>query len=187
MAPNLSSALTFSVKPGDAVSIRGLKARAVNMISAVTITNDASGAVVGGGNAGGRDAARMEANGKVKELLHTPRGDVGGALLEDGTVLRLPPPEAQKLAAQIAVGQTVFVKGIGVSGPLGKSIGVMEIGPSADKLTRIEIPHWHHGPHGPMGGPMGGPTGGPMGDRGPMGGPDHGPARPGDMTLPPPK
>jgi hypothetical protein len=56
----------------------------------------------------------------------------------------------------------------------------MEIGASADKLTRIEMPHWHHGPHGPMGehGPMGGPDRGP--DRGPGG-------RPGDMTVPPPK
>ena len=155
LPPHLSTALVFSVKPGDAVSIRGLKARAVNMVSAVTITNDASGAVVGGGETGRgpSDGTRMEATGKIKELLHTPRGDVGGALLEDGTVLRLPPPEAAKQATLFAVGQTISVKGFGISGPLGKAIGVMEMGPSADKLTKVAMPHMRgmHGHEGMMG------------------------------------
>ncbi len=152
--PHLSSALVFSVKPGDAVSIRGLKARAIPMVSAVTITNDASGAVIG--DTSGGPASVMEASGKIKEILHTPRGDVGGALLEDGTVLRLPPPEATKQASLLVVGGTIAVKGFGTSGPLGKAIGVMEIGPSADKLIKLAIPHGHHGPHGPEG-MMGGP------------------------------
>jgi hypothetical protein len=162
--PHLGSALVFSVKPGDSVSIRGLKARSVAMVSAVTITNDATGAVVGGGNASGRpeDMAKMEATGKVKAVLHTPRGDVGGALLEDGTVLRLPPPEAAKQASLLTVGQMVSVKGIGIASPLGKSIGVLEIGPSADKLTKVEMPRGHHGPHGPEG------MMGMMGGKGPM-------------------
>jgi hypothetical protein len=167
--PHLSSALVFSVKPGDAVSIRGLKARNVAMVSAVTITNTASGAVVGNGVTGGRpeDLAKMDAAGKIKAILHTPRGDVGGALLEDGTVIRMPPAEATKQAALLVVGQTIAVKGIGVSSPLGKSIGALEIGPSADKLVKIEMPR-HHGPRGMMHGPEGMQGGGMMGGRGPM-------------------
>lgn len=161
--PHLSNALVFSVKPGDMISIRGLKSRNVAMVSAVTITNVASGVVIGGGQTGGRpeDMAKMDVSGKIKALLHTPRGDVGGALLEDGTVLRLPPPEAAKEATLLTVGNTIAASGIGVSGPLGKSIGVLEIGPSADKLTKIEMPR-HHGMHG-----MKGPEG-MMGGRPPM-------------------
>lgn len=167
--PHLSTALVFSVKPGDAVSIRGLKARAIAMISAVTITNDASGAVIGGDMVRpgplGVTGATMEATGKVKALLHTPRGDVGGALLEDGTVLRLPPPEAARQASLLAVGQTIAVKGFGTQSPLGRAIGVIEIGPSADKRVKIEMPHPHHGPHGDHG-----PEGmmNMMGGKGPM-------------------
>lgn len=151
VSPHLSNALVFSVKPGDAVSIRGLKARSIAMISAVTISNDASGAVVGVSDSARRpgQGPRMEATGKIKELLHTPRGDIGGALLEDGTVVRMPPPAAEKLVKLLVVGQTLSVRGFGTSGPLGKSIGAFEAGPSADKLEKIDMPHWHHGPHGP--------------------------------------
>ncbi len=149
---HLSNALVFSVKPGDMISIRGLKARNVAMVSAVTITNVASGAVIGGGPTGGRgeDMTKMDVSGKIKALLHTPRGDVGGALLEDGTVLRLPPPEAAKLATLLTVGNTIAASGMGVSGPLGKSMGVLEIGPSADKLTKIEMQR-HRGMRGMQG------------------------------------
>ncbi len=154
--PHLSNALVFSVKPGDVVSIRGLKARSIAMVSAVTVTNVASGAVIGGAQTGGRmeDMAKMDVSGKIKALLHTPRGDVGGVLLEDGTVLRMPPPEAAKQATLLAVGNTIAARGVGFSGPLGKSVGVMEIGPSADKLTKIDMPH-HRGPHGEGHGPEG--------------------------------
>lgn len=146
---HLSNALVFSVKPGDMISIRGLKARNVAMVSAVTITNTASGAVIGGGQTGGRpnDMTKMDVSGKIKALLHTPRGDVGGALLEDGTVLRLSPQEATKLGTLLTVGNTIAARGIGVSSPLGKSVGVLEIGPSADKLTKIEMTR-HHGMKG---------------------------------------
>lgn len=168
--PHLSTALVFSVKPGDSVSIRGLKAKALPMVSAVTITNDASGAVIGGDTGFRPGGPTMEASGKIKEILHTPRGDVGGALLEDGTVIRMPPPAAQKLSNLLVVGQTIAVKGMGISSPLGKSIGAFEVGPSADKLTKIDMPHWDRGSHGPRGdhGPEG-MKGGMMGDHGPDG------------------
>ena len=35
-------------------------------------------------------------------------------------------------------GETMFVRGFGTSSPLGKSIAALEIGPSADKLTRVD-------------------------------------------------
>jgi len=173
--PHLSSALVFSIKPGDAVSIHGLKARAVPMIAAVTITNVASGVVVGGGQTGGHgDGGRLEVSGVVKEVLHTAHGDVGGALLQDGTVVRLPPPAAKKLASLLVVGQPIAVRGMGVSNALGKSVFAMEAGPSMDKLTRVEMPRWHHGPGGGPDGEHGmmGHPGGMMGHPGMMGAPD---------------
>ena len=147
ISPALSSALVFSVKPGDDVSIRGLKARTVAMVSAVTVTNTASGAVVGGAAAQGHhpwDGPKMEASGKVKALLHSPHGDVNGVLLEDGTSVRMPPHAARKLADTLKPGNTVFVRGFGTTSPLGKAIGALEIGPSADKLTKLDMPHPEH-------------------------------------------
>ena len=156
LPPSLSSALVFSIKPGDEVSIRGLKARAVPMVSAVTLTNVASGAVVGGGAGGGHhpwDGPRMDVTGKVKMALHSPHGDVNGVLLEDGTSVRLPPHAAKKLADLLKPGNTVVVRGFGSTSPLGKAVGAQEIGPSADKLTHIDTPHPEHWGH--EGGPDG--------------------------------
>jgi len=134
--PHLSSALVFSVHPGDAVTIHGLRARAMPMVVAASIANDASGVVVGGQPG----HAAMEATGVVKATLHTPRGDAGGVLLADGTVVRLPPPEATKNAAILAVGQTIVVRGEGVANALGKVIAARQIGPSADKLVAVGGP-----------------------------------------------
>jgi hypothetical protein len=134
--PHAAGSIAFVAKPGDAVSIRGLKARNGTMVMAATITNDTTNATAGDIAA----PAKIETTGKVKTLLHTPRGDVNGAVLEDGTALRLPPPEAERLAAQMAPGQTVIVKGDGITNPLGKLILVRQIGPSADKLSDIKMP-----------------------------------------------
>ena len=37
--------------------------------------------------------------GKVAQYSLTPRGDVDGLILDDGTIVRLPPEEADRLAA----------------------------------------------------------------------------------------
>jgi hypothetical protein len=40
--------------------------------------------------------------------LHDRRGTLNGVLLEDGTIVRMPPPEAERLAANLAVGQPLL-------------------------------------------------------------------------------
>ena len=190
VAPHLSTQLVFAVRPGESVTIHGLKAKAAPRVLAASITNDASGATVLIGPRGPHgDFTKVEATGRVKAQLHTPRGDVDGVLLEDGTIVRLPPPEAQKLAALLANGQTVFVRGFGFEGALGKVIGAKELGADKDHVQAVAGPpefgpgghmHGHHGPwgegpggHGDHHGPFGGP-GGP----GPFGAPDDAPPPP---------
>jgi hypothetical protein len=174
LAPHLSTQLVFAVRPGDAVTIHGLKARAVPMVAAASVTNDATHVTVT--FVGPHEDGPAEAQGKIKQQLHGPRGDLNGVLLEDGTVIRLPPPEASKLGDQLAVGQTVYARGIGVSNPLGHLVLARAIGPSRDQVTSIDLPHppglgwerwghWGHGmwgmhrdgEHGPMGGGFGNP------------------------------
>jgi hypothetical protein len=50
----------------------------------------------------------MEAQGRVRMSPHGPRGDVNGALLDDGTVVRLPPPDADRLT-NLSQSAQVFV------------------------------------------------------------------------------
>jgi hypothetical protein len=163
--PSVSTELVFAVHPGDAVTIHGLKARAEPMIAAASITNDASGITVMAnvGRRMGWRAPPIDDTSKVKEALHSPGGDMNGVLLDDGTVVRLPPREAEKLGATLGVGQPLFVRGSGIVSPLGKVIMARQVGPDQDHLTEIAAPRMRGGPwmrHGMFG--MRGPDdGGP--------------------------
>ena len=170
LPPHLGPQLVFAVKPGDAVTVRGLKAQAIPVVQAMQVTNDAtSQSVTDTGPAGGPRGPRgpagqpMEAQGKVKQDLYGPRGDLNGVLLDDGTQVHLPPPEAQRLAAQLAPGQTVYVKGMGMASPLGKVIGAQALGPSSTQMAQIAAPPPPHGGpgHDRRGPPPPPPPGGP--------------------------
>jgi hypothetical protein len=78
--------------------------------------------------------------GKVAQYSLTPRGDVDGLILDDGTIVRLPPEEADRLAAELAPGQPLYVEGDGIAGPLGKVIAAQQIGPSQTQLVQVQGP-----------------------------------------------
>jgi hypothetical protein len=168
--PHLSAQLVAAVRLGDAVTVRGLRAATVPMVAALSVTGDASGQTVvdtwppgGPGHGPGGRADRgpgappppppggpaagppSEVSGKILAVLHGPRGEANGAMLDDGTVLRLPPPEAVRLAAMLASGQTVVAQGPGIANNLGRLVNVRAIGPSRDQLVQIQAPR----PRGP--------------------------------------
>jgi len=148
--PHLSAELVFAVKPGDSVTVHGLKARAEPLVDAASITNDATKVtVVNGGPWRHDEMTQMDAQGRIKADLHGPRGEFNGVVLDDGTVIHLPPPEATRLADQLAVGKTIVAKGEGFSGDLGKAIGARAIGPDSTHLVAIAGPHpgWEHWAH----------------------------------------
>jgi hypothetical protein len=165
LPPYLGTQLVFAIKPGDSVTVRGLKARALPMVQAMSVTNDASGAAVT--DSGPREMRgplagdqAMTAQGTIKVLLHGPRGEANGVLLTDGTIVRLPPPEMRRMEAKLVPGATVYASGDGYAGPLGHVVAARQIGPDKTQLTQVELPP--PGPHGhhprPPGGPAGGPT-----------------------------
>lgn len=161
LPPHLSTELAAIVKPGGAVTIHGLKARALPLVQAMSITDDASGRTVIDSRAGmrpprphGRPGAlglfgppgpreagqELEARGTVKMQLHGPQGDFNGVLLDNGTMVHLPPPEATRLATELAVGKPVAATGFGVSNSLGQSIAARRIGPGKDSMNEILEP-----------------------------------------------
>jgi hypothetical protein len=118
--PHLSIQLAYSVKPGDTVTVHGLRAAALPLVQAVSITDEASGQTEidngppGPGRGPGAPpqalgpaafgavppapAAPMpgltEAQGRVRMTLHGRQGEVNGALLDDAQfcVCRRPRP-----------------------------------------------------------------------------------------------
>jgi hypothetical protein len=162
LPPHLGTQLVFAVKPGDAVTIHGLRARAIPMVQAMSIKNDATGNTVTdtgpGGPPGPSDPPKpLSDSGRVKAQLHGPRGEMNGALLEDGTIVRLPPPEAQRLVAMLTPGAPLSVQGSGVEGPLGRVIEARSMGVDATHLVQVAIPPHPPGPPGHRPPPPGGP------------------------------
>lgn len=143
---HFSTQLTFIVHPGDTVTVRGVKNGISPTVTALSVTNDATGAVLET-TQGGKPPQRLDDESRVRLQLHDPRGRLNGVLLEDGTIVRMPPADADRHAASLAVGQSLFARGDGSSTVLGRVIAAREIGPSRTTLTRIDEPRywrWMH-------------------------------------------
>ncbi len=156
LPPHLTAQIVFAVKPGDAVSVRGLKARALPLIDAASVTNFVTGITVndnGPPGGPGRTITETTLTGRIAAALHGKRGEVNGALLDNGTILRLPPPEAERMQSLLQPGQSVAVRGASLVTPLGTVVDVRAIGSSPEQLTELDVPR------PPGGGPKGGPKG----------------------------
>lgn len=168
--PNFGTQVVAVVRPGDAVTVHGLKARVVPLVRAMSVTADASGQTVvtenGPPGAGPHHGHRppppphasgqsMQAQGPIRAQLHGPQGELNGVLLQDGTMVHFPPPVAAQYAADLQPGKTIAVQGNGVANDLGRSIAARAIGPSMSDLTQLPAPPRPPHPHGhhPAGGP----------------------------------
>ena len=151
LPPHLSAQTVFAIHPGDVVSVRGLHARALPLVDAASITNVATGkSVVDNGPPDRRGTNDDQViSGRIAVRLHGKRGEVNGALLDDGTTLRLPPPEAERMQDLLRQGQAISARGDVLDTPLGKVVDVRAIGASPEQLTELRGPR----PPGPKDGP----------------------------------
>jgi hypothetical protein len=147
LPPHLGTQLVQAVKPGDNVTVRGLKAQALPLIEALSVTGDVSGqSVVDTGLPAvppqplAMSYQWLQVQGRVREPLYGPRGDMNGALLEDGTQIHLPPEQAGALGADLQPGRALVAQGYGVAGTYGRSLDEQQIGDSAAQLVQVGPP-----------------------------------------------
>ncbi len=57
----------------------------------------------------------LQADGKIQRLVYGPAGEVNGALVSDGTVVRMPPHLALQFADLLGVGAPLSASGFGVA------------------------------------------------------------------------
>ncbi|WP_244818221.1 hypothetical protein [Caballeronia sp. Lep1P3] len=138
--PHLSKQVARRVAIGDPVTVRGVKPRGVDMIAAVALTPKDGRVIVDNGPEHDErhrkaevERRPMEAFGEVQLSLHGPKGELRGALLDDGTSLRMPPHAAEALSEYLAPGAHVHAWGQGVKNRLGRSIEVDEIAHLVDE------------------------------------------------------
>ncbi len=181
VSPRLSTQLVFLVRPGDTVTVHGVRAEQGGLILALSVANDAGGKPLLDPHANRQmHGAPVVAQGRIKAQLYDRRDEVDGVVLEDGSQIRLWPGLARHLAAELAPGQTIYARGFGRETLLGKLVLPEVIGPTEAEAVALPM---HPMPGGPQGAPWehGAMMQGPM-----MQGPGmHGPMMGGAMMQGP--
>jgi hypothetical protein len=115
--------------------VRGVKPRGADMIAAVSLATTNGKVILDEGphHDGEKhhkpyvEHKPMDALGEVVLSLFGPKGELRGALLDEGTSLRMPPHAAAELAAYLAPGAHVHAWGHGIRNRHGRTIEVDEI------------------------------------------------------------
>ncbi|PDT91572.1 hypothetical protein CO669_06150 [Bradyrhizobium sp. Y36] len=152
--PHMDAELTRHLKQGETVRVRGVRPRVAALLAAVAVITASGREIVDNGPDHDREhpkvkRAPMAAEGTVELSLFGPKGELRGALLSDGTVLRIGPKEAEHVAVLLAPGAVVAARGDGVQSKHGRVIHVDEIGPDEDQLKRIKKKDKKPGPGHP--------------------------------------
>ena len=151
--PHLGDAVAKRFKIGDTVHVRGLKPRGVDMVAAVSLATtdghtiddlgpDGKDGSKGKAGKSAKDKAGKDKSGKDKKAdgkpafgetegnvvmsLYGPKGELRGALLDNGVSLRVPPHAAQELAAYLTPGANVHAWGDGVKSRFGRTLDVSD-------------------------------------------------------------
>jgi hypothetical protein len=85
-------------------------------------------------------AERLAVSGTVRAPYFTPQGEVAGAVLEDGTVVSVPPRAATELRDLLRANATLAAEGRGVAGPNGRALVAERIGENAASLRDLPRP-----------------------------------------------
>jgi len=165
--PHLSSQLAAAVRPGEAVRVLGWRSGVPNFVVATSLTGQRGQSVVDEGPpppgtrppppppgqpAPGAQQATVQ--GRVQQVLHGPAGDVNGALLDDGTTLKVPPPLAWRASSTLQPGQVVTVQGWALSNTYGRVVDAQTIGAGATQPLPAPPPGAAAPPLPPAGGPI---------------------------------
>jgi len=136
--------IAAAIPPGRSIIVYGIRSRRVPAITLLAWTRDSDTPV--------RFVDRptwtfpefraadehLEVAGTVRTPLYTPQGDVIGAVLDDGTVIRVPAGIAQALGDRLSPGRSVAASGRGATaGERGRALDADRLGESLDKLEPL--------------------------------------------------
>ncbi|HZU91687.1 MAG TPA: hypothetical protein VE993_20720 [Stellaceae bacterium] len=154
LPPHLTAEIAAAVRTGDRVSVQGYRSPYLPLVVAASITDADTGQTVvdtGPPPRGSRPphpppgmpapgAQPASVFGKVQRTLYGPAEDVNGAVLDNGTIVRIGPREADRVAPLLAAGQTLAVQGWRLATPYGTVVAAQAVGPSPGQLTQVAPP-----------------------------------------------
>jgi hypothetical protein len=143
--PHMEGELTRNAKAGDKLRVRGVRPRGADVLAAVAVTGESGLQIVDKGPDHDRkhpkiEHQKMRLEGTVRLSLFGPKGELRGALLADGTIIRVGPKEAEHLTKVLMPGTRIAVSGDGIETQHGRVIQAKEIGSGMDDLRPIKGP-----------------------------------------------
>ncbi len=149
-SPRMPQQLLALVKPSDSVSVKGFRENA-KVFKAESITNTVSNKTIAEttanppedgpgdghgergpkghkghkGHKGPKDhegLTELTAQGKIQNQLFGKKGEVNGAVLADGSIVRFSPRVFEDAKINVDIGQTLKVTGFGTQNSNGKSL-----------------------------------------------------------------
>jgi hypothetical protein len=142
--PHMSADLTRSVRPNERITAQGVR-EVSPVFTAFTITN-ANGQPVNEArpmrpqprpDLRGVNLKPMQADGKIRVVLHAPRGEIEGAVLDNGMIVRIAPHSSAQFSGLLQTGAAISVKGYGTENEFGRSFEATELGVGGQTLTQI--------------------------------------------------
>ncbi len=142
--PHMSADLTRLLKPNERVTAQGVPEVAL-VFTAFTITNSSGQSL---------NEARpmqpppppdlqsvnlkpMQADGEIRVVLYAPRGEIEGAVLDNGAIMRVTPHASAQFNTLFQAGATISAKGYGTENELGRCFEATEIGARGQTLAPI--------------------------------------------------
>jgi len=146
--PEFGDAVRQVAPPGRPIVIWGIRARHAPVITMLAFAPDIQSQPVVVervywrllGRAALEQAGRVSVAGTVKAPYFTPQGEVAGAVLEDGSVVTVPPGTAEALRDLLRPGARLAAEGRGVAGEQGRAVAAERIGESAEALRDVPPP-----------------------------------------------
>jgi hypothetical protein len=146
--PESGEAVRQAVPVGRPIVVWGIRARNAPVITMLAFApnNEAAPIVVERlywrlvGRAAAEQAQELAVSGTVKAPYLAPQGEVAGAILEDGTVITIPPGTAEPLRELLRPGARIAAAGRGVAGEHGRALAAERIGENAESLRPVPPP-----------------------------------------------
>jgi hypothetical protein len=144
--PHLSAEIEAGIQIGDAVRVRGVRLRGTSMIVAIALIAADGRTIIDHGSPGKQHEKlrkqdhgparpkQVEVVGKTELSLYSPKGELRGALLEDGSIVRVRPDEARRFAEFLRPRASLAVRGEGIETPYGRVVKAREIGTDLNSL-----------------------------------------------------
>ncbi|MFZ0100721.1 MAG: hypothetical protein WCF47_11920 [Pseudolabrys sp.] len=152
--PHMAADIESTIQIGEEICVRGVRPRGADIIVAVALIAQGGLALVDHGPPKGHEDKEeqklpdrepkkepCETEGKVRLSLFGPKGELRGAVLDNGTIIRVGHKEATNLSEFLRPDSKVAVRGDGILTKHGRVIAVKEIGPKYSALKPVTRPN----------------------------------------------